>query len=296
MRATEPCRDVSLSRDDPGYPQQLRAVPGLPVLWMRGALHRDDALAIAIVGSRRPTPYGLTVAEALAHDLAARGVTIVSGLARGIDTAAHRGALAADGRTIAVLGCGIDRVYPPENRRLAADIAGMGAVLSQFEPGTPPLPRNFPARNAVIAGLALGTVVVEAGERSGSLITAGLAGEFGRVVFAVPGPVTSGASRGANGLIRDGATLVQDWTDVVNELPAAWRDCVRVDVAPTTPRENASGNEAIVLNLLGPEPLAIDRIIALGGLGPGRSAAALVALEVKGWARQVPGPAYVRAN
>jgi DNA processing protein len=252
---------------------------------VRGTLLPEDALAIAIE---------LRVATSLSGELAARGVTIVSGLARGIDTAAHRGALDAGGRTIAVLGCGIDRVYPPENRALAERIAGAGAVLTQFPPGTPSLPYHFPIRNGVIAGLALGTVVVEAAEASGALITAGIAGDFGRLVFAVPGPTSSELSRGPHGLLRDGATLIRDWTDVVTELPSAWRDCVRADVPPASPDAVAIGDEAIVLAALGDEPLPIDRIIEQSGLGSGRAAAALIALEVKGWARRLADQRYGR--
>jgi DNA processing protein len=295
MDATAAASHRVVARDSVEYPESLRVAGGPEALWVRGELAREDALAVAVVGARRATPYGLAVAERLARDLAARGVTIVSGLARGIDTAAHRGALHAGGRTLAVLGSGIDRLYPPENRGLAVAIAARGALLSPFAPGAPPLPRHFPARNAVIAGLALATVVVEAGEASGALITAGVTGDLGRPVLAVPGAVTSPASAGTNGLIRDGATLVRDWTDVVDELPAVWRDCVSRDAAPATPRETASGDEATVLSLLGPEPLSIERLIVAGGLGAGRTAAALVALEVKGWARQLPGPAYVRS-
>ena len=287
--------DRWVADDDPEYPEQLRAVSHPPAVHVRGTLVRDDALAIAIVGSRKASPYGLRVATALARDLAARGVTIVSGLARGIDTAAHRGALEAGGRTLAVLGSGLDRVYPSENRELARRIAGAGAVLSQFPPGTPARPYHFPERNRVIAGLALGTVVVEAAEASGALITAGVAGDFGRLVFAVPGPITSPSSRGTNGLLRDGATLVRDWTDVVSELPSAWRDCVRADLPPPEARETAAeGDEALVLATLGDEPLPIDRIIEECRLGSGRAAAALVGLEVKGWARRTGGQRYVR--
>jgi DNA processing protein len=289
--------DLTVAPGDLGYPLHLRALPTPPVLHVRGALAREDALAVAIVGARRASAYGLEVAETLARALAARGVTIVSGLARGIDTAAHRGALAARGRTLAVLGSGLDRVYPPENRALAAEIARRGALLSPFPPGTPPLPRHFPRRNALIAGLALGTVVAEAAERSGALITANLAGEFGRLVFAVPGRTTSALSRGTNGLIRDGATLVMDWTDVVDELPVQWRECVRVvDDAPAEPGATPSGDEGLVLTLLGEDPLPIDRLIAGGGLGPGRTSAALVNLEVQGRARRVPGQRYVRSS
>ena len=290
-------RDARVSPGDDGYPLHLRSLSDSPPLYVRGALLREDALAVAIVGSRRASPYGLGVAEDLARDLAARGVTIVSGLARGIDTAAHRGALAAGGRTLAVLGCGLDRAYPPENRALAGEIAARGAVLSQFPPGTPPLARHFPARNRIIAGLTLGTVVVEAAESSGALITAGLAGDLGRLVCAVPGRTTSPLSRGTNGLIRDGATLVRDWMDVVNELPAVWRDCVHaVDDAMTAPPVMQPGDERILLDLLGEEPLPIDRLIAASQLGAGRTSAALVGLEVSGWVRQVPGQRYVRAR
>src|SRR5437879_2735155 len=212
---------------DPNYPALLGAIPSPPTLYVRGAVTVDDALALAIVGARDATPYGVEVAERLAGELGARGVTIVSGLARGIDSAAHRGALDAGGRTIGVLGCGVDIVYPPENRRLMGDIERQGAILSQFALGTPPLAGHFPARNRTLAGLALGVVIVEAGERSGALITAGFAGDLGREVFAVPGRITSDLSRGANGLIRDGAILVRDWTDVVQELPDTWRRAVR---------------------------------------------------------------------
>jgi len=216
---------------DPRYPVLLGAIPTPPPLFVRGELVDDDALALAIVGSRRPTPYGLAVAERLASDLAARGVTIVSGLARGIDTAAHRGALAAGGRTIAVLGCGLDVVYPRENVPLARTIETRGAVVSQFPAGMPALPGHFPARNRTLAGLALGVVVVEAAEKSGALITAGFAGDLGRETFAVPGRITSPSSAGANRLIQDGAKLVTCWLDIVSELPEPWRRAVRGPLA-----------------------------------------------------------------
>ena len=209
---------IELRPGDTRYPALLGAIPAPPPLFVRGELVDDDTLALAIVGSRRPTPYGLAVAERLASDLAARGVTIVSGLARGIDAAAHRGALAAGGRTIAVLGCGLDVVYPPENVALARTIEAHGAVVSQFAAGVPALPGHFPARNRTLAGLALGVVVVEAAEKSGALITAGFAGDLGRETFAVPGRITSPSSAGANRLIQDGAKLVTCWQDIVSEL------------------------------------------------------------------------------
>ena len=194
-----------ITRAGDEYPAQLAAVPSAPeTLYVRGRLVADDALAVAIVGSRRATPYGLEVAERLGAALGARGVTVVSGLARGIDSAAHRGALASGGRTIAVLGSGVDVIYPPENRRLAGRIVEAGAVVSQFAPGTRPLPYHFPERNRVIAGLVLAVVVVEAAEKSGALITAGFAAELGREVLAIPGRVSSPESRGAHRLIRTG--------------------------------------------------------------------------------------------
>ena len=289
------CDELSLGPGDERYPALLRAIPSPPRLDVRGSLEPADALAVAIVGSRRPTPYGIGVAETLAAELAARGVTIVSGLARGIDAAAHRGALSGGGRTLAVLGNGIDVVYPPENRELVHAIERQGAVVSQFPRGTIPRPYNFPARNRTIAGLVLGVVVVEAGERSGALITAGLAAELGRDVFAVPGRVTSEVSRGAHGLLRDGAILVRDWSDVVQELPEPWRRALRTPAAGSDESgRTVTGTEATVLAALKPdEPLHIEELTALVALTPGRLASALVTLELQGRARQLEGQRWV---
>ena len=285
-----------LQPGDPDYPALLGAVPAPPALWVRGAFVVADALAVAIVGARRATPYGVGVAERLAADLAARGVTIVSGFARGIDTAAHRGALAAGGRTLAILASGVDVVYPPENRALALEIEGHGALVSQFAPGTPALPRHFRARNRTLAGLALGVLVVEAAERSGALITAGFAGDLGREVFAVPGRITSDASAGANRLIQDGAKLITCWQDIVSELPEPWGRAVRSteanESAPARP--NMESDEGRMLELMTPdEPQHIEELIARAGLGPARTAATLVALELGGWARQLSGQRWV---
>ena len=291
---------------DPDYPALLGVVPAPPALWVRGALATADALAVAIVGARRATPYGLAVAERLASELAARGVTIVSGLARGIDTAAHRGALSAahrgalsaGGRTVAVLGCGIDVVYPPENRELARAIEAQGALVSQFAPGVAALPGHFPARNRTLAGLALGVVVVEAAQRSGALITAGFAGDLGRELFAVPGRINSDASAGTNRLIQDGAKLVTCWQDIVSELPEPWRRVVKSpsEVASGVPRPNAESDEGRVLTLLTPdEPQHIEQLIARGGLDPARAGAALVVLELNGWVRQLTGQRWIVA-
>src|SRR5215468_12004292 len=225
---------TQIALGDATYPENLREIVSPPPrLYVRGTLAEGDALAIAIVGSRQATSYGLAVAERFAADLAARGVTIVSGLARGIDTAAHRGALRAGGRTIAVLGSGVDVIHPVENRALAGRIEASGALISEFEPGMPPLAYHFPLRNRVIAGLALGVVVVEASEQSGALITARLAAELGREVMAVPGRANSPSSRGAHALIRDGAALVETWEDVVAELPDRWRACVAMSRVPS---------------------------------------------------------------
>jgi DNA processing protein len=257
-------------------------------------LLENDALAIAVIGSRRATAYGIEVAERLASDLAARGVTIVSGLARGIDTAAHRAALAAGGRTIAVFGSGLDVVYPPENRELAEDIERHGALVSQFSPGTAPRPWHFPERNRVIAGLALGVVVVEAAERSGALITARLEGDLGREVFAVPGRITSEASRGTHGLIQDGAKLIRDWTDIVQELPEVWRRSLWERPVSDASSPSLDGDAARVLALLRPdEPLHIEQLIAQGGLDPGHVGAMLVSLELEGRVRQIEGQRWV---
>jgi DNA processing protein len=286
---------IRLRPGDERYPVLLGVIPNPPTIEVRGTLEPSDGLAIAIVGSRRATPYGLEVAESLAADLAARGITIVSGLARGIDTAAHRGALASGGRTLAVLGNGIDIVYPPENRALVPEIERQGAVISQFPRGTVPVPYNFPARNRTIAGLALGVVVVEASERSGALITAGLAGDLGREVYAVPGRVGSELSRGPHGLLRDGAILVRDWADVVQELPEPWRCAVQAPSAESAESgPAATGTELVVLAALkSDEPLHIEELTALVALPPGRLASALVTLELEGRARQLEGQRWL---
>ena len=280
----------SIKSTDPEFPAQARGIAYLPErLWVRGAVVPADALAVAIVGSRRATHQGLAVAERLAGDLAARGVTIVSGLARGIDTAAHRGALDAGGRTIAVLGCGVDRVYPPENRTLAARIAERGAVISQFALGMPALAHHFPIRNRLLAALALGVVVVEAAEASGSLITAGHAADLGREVMAVPGPAGSPSSRGAHRLIRDGAALVEDWEDVVAVLPERWRVCV----AAPAPASHGKVADPI-LALIGADPASIEELIERSGSSASHVAARLLALELDGLVRQLPGKRFVR--
>jgi len=285
-----------LPSDDPRYPARLRELPPAPELWVRGVLEDDDALAIAIVGARRATPYGLEVAAQLARDLAVRGVTIVSGFARGIDSAAHRAALEAGGRTIAVLGCGIDVIYPSENRRLAEAVAAHGALVTQFAPGMAPLPYHFPTRNRTLAALVLGVVVVEAAERSGSLSTAGFAADLGREVYAVPGKITSPTSAGVHRLLRDGARLVENWSDVVQELPTEWRRRVRDTAVATneaTLPSKGTDEERMLQLLMRDEAQHIERLIARAGMDAARAGAILTALELGGWARQLGGQRWI---
>jgi DNA processing protein len=289
---------TTLTPGEPTYPALLAAIPSPPALHVRGTLEPQDALAIAIVGARQATPYGLAVAAELAAELAARGVTIVSGFARGIDTAAHRAALEAGGRTLAVLGSGVDVVYPPENGALGRRIEAAGALISQFEAGTLPLPYNFPARNRTLAGLALGVVVVEAAERSGSLITAGFAGDLGREVFAIPGRITSAASAGAHRLIQDGAKLVTCWMDVVQELPDRCRSAIHGStLGATAAGPPAGSDEARMLQHLSvDEPRHIERLIESAGGNAAQTGATLIALELGGWALQLEGQRWVAAR
>ncbi len=274
---------------DADYPERLLSIDHPPpVLYVRGQLIPADALAVSIVGTRRPTRYGLTVAGLLAGRAADAGFTVVSGLARGIDSASHRGALARGGRTLAVLGCGIDIIYPPENAKLACEIAGNGALLSERSLGSPPLGRNFPARNRIISGLSLGVVVVEAGETSGALITADFALEQGREVFAVPGQILSPASRGTHNLIKQGARLVEGIEDILEELgipPANLPSPERHD----EPGSSLSGREKRVLEALGFSATAVDDIVFETGLPASTVAATLVSLEIKNLATRAVG-------
>ena len=228
-----------ITLSEPSYPDALRWLPDPPpVLYARGELLARDRLAIAVVGSRRPSRYGRLMAERFGSELAEQGFTVVSGLARGVDGLAHRGALRAGGRTIAVLGSGVNRVYPPEHRRLGEEICAQGSVVSEFAFDTRPQRWNFPRRNRVISGLALGVVVVEASERSGSLLTARHAVEQGREVFAVPGRIDVDSSRGAHRLIQDGAKLVTGVGDILDELPEAVRESARQHAARQAPAED----------------------------------------------------------
>lgn len=282
------------------YPDQLRELYDPPaVLWVRGQLPTGPC--VAIVGSRSATPYGLRVARRLAGELTEAGVTVVSGLARGIDTAAHAGALAGGGPTVAVLGCGIDRVYPPENRELAAAVSQRGALMSELPPGFAPLAGHFPARNRLISGLAAVTVVVEAGERSGALITADLALEQGRDVMAVPGNITSPASVGCNRLIAQGARPVLSAADVLEELgrpPASGELSTRShgDTAgecAAGDRCSAGGPLERVRAAVTDEGSSLDDLVAATGLSTCEILAALTALQLEGLVQAVPGGRFV---
>ncbi len=287
-----------VTREDAGYPKNLREIYDPPlVLYVRGTLTERDALAIGIVGSRRTTLYGQEMSRKLAYQLARVGVTVVSGLARGIDTAAHTGALQAKGRTVAVIGCGIDTVYPPENKKLADEIAAKGgAVVSEFPFGVKPDRQNFPMRNRIISGWSLGVVVVEANLKSGALITAKQAMEQGREVFAVPGRADSILSRGTNRLIKDGAKLTEDAEDILTEfeylLPK--RDKLTDAGAPARPALQFTEHEAKVLAQISDEETVVDEIIRGSGLTSACVSATLLALEMKRVVRQLPGRQYVR--
>jgi len=293
--------------DDGSYPAALREIDDPPpVLYVMGSWQACvEQPCVGVVGSRHASTYGTNASEMLSRDLASRGITIVSGLARGIDSAAHRGAIAAKGRTVAVMGTGLDTVYPKENRSLTRDIIESGGcLLTQFPLGTPPLKDNFPYRNRIISGLSLGVLIVEASERSGSLITARLAMEQNREVMAVPGNITSGSSFGTNYLIKSGAKLVQQWQDVVAELPSdiaasilppkienAARDTRRPDLIPG----DLNANEAKIFSLLtADEATHIDTLLVDSGLEFGELNSALVALDIRDLIRVLPGKNYAR--
>jgi DNA processing protein len=294
----ENCR--FLVRGGKGYPAILNEIYDPPlILYCRGRIEVLDLSAVAIVGTRRPTFYGLQMAQGLAFDLAKRELAIVSGLARGIDAAAHRGCLEAAGRTVAVLGCGIDVVYPREHRQLTQQITEGGLLLSEFPPGTSPAPQNFPVRNRIISGLSLGTVIVEASEYSGSLITARLAMEQNREVFAIPGNLTSPQSFGPNYLIKQGAKLVQVWRDVVEELPAEVRHRIlaKEDLRPRQISELdfLTPEESKILEMLAyDEATQFDKILQKSGMTVPHLSESLLNLEMRGCIRQVPGNLFIR--
>jgi DNA processing protein len=285
---------------DPSYPQKLSQIADPPpLLYLSGALEPSDDRAIAIVGARKASPAGLVFTEELSHTLADLGFTIVSGMARGVDAAAHRGALKAHGRTIAVLGCGIDHTYPPEHRKLREAIETRGAVISEFSLGTQPRPYNFPRRNRIISGLSYGVVVTQATQKSGSLITARYALEHNREVFAVPGNVKEGKHEGPHRLIKEGAKLVENVGDIIEELfpqlDESFQD--QVKRAASEPRPSApdlSTQEKEIFNLVTDMPTSVDEVLAQAHYLPAEVLGILLALELKGIIQQVPGSCYRR--
>jgi DNA processing protein len=300
---------------DPRYPALLKGIFDPPmVLFARGRVELLGSLMLGVVGTRRPTTYGTTVANRLARDLSAAGLTITSGMARGIDTAAHKAVLEAGGDTVAVFGCGVDEVYPSENRKLAAQMASQALIVSEFPMGTPPYPQNFPVRNRIISGMSVGVLVVEGGEYSGSAITAKLATEQNREVFAVPGNITSKQSWGPNLLIKQGAKIVQEWNDVMAELEVEDRRLLAAkmrnrletnekeesETSGATPssdpfvRPNPSA--AAILRALRPDSaVSLDQLMAaLEGTSSSEILAALFELEMTGQVRQLPGKQFLK--
>ena len=294
----------ALTLTDERYPALLRETydPPIVIYCLGNMAAAFSQPAVAIVGSRRCSTYGRNVAEKLSRELAERGVTVVSGLARGIDSAAHRGALDGRGLTVGVMGTGLDAVYPKENRKLAERIVEKGALITEFPLATPPVSQNFPFRNRVISGVSLGVMIVEGAERSGSLITARLAYEQGRDVFAVPGNITSAKSFGPNYLIKDGAKLVQTWCDVVEELPADMKSAIlsaergESRIKQIVLDEVAlSESERRVLKMLSTDDAVhIDHLISRSGLSRGELMGALLQLEMTDRIRQLPGKTFVR--
>ncbi len=289
-----------LQQGQPGYPPQLACIPDPPeLLYFRGDPAVLSAPAVAIVGSRRPTPAGRATAFEFARRLASHGLVVTSGLAAGIDAAAHRGALAAGGATVAVCGTGLDRTYPEAHAALAAEIAAHGAVVSEFPPATKPLPHHFPRRNRLISGLSLGVLVVEARHRSGSLITARLAAEQGREVFALPGSIHNPLARGCHRLIRDGARLVETVQEVVAGLQADLFAALPWPVAQPRETEALSAGpldreSKILLNACGFEPVDVDILVQRTGFTAASVASMLVMLELRGEVESSAGGTYCR--
>jgi DNA processing protein len=275
------------------YPHLLREIPSPPpVLYVKGTLTEEDGWAVGVIGTRRASTYGREVTRRLVGALARSGITIVSGLARGIDGEAHRAALEAGGRTIAVLGCGIDRVYPPEHRKLAEEIVENGALVSDYALGTAPEGGNFPPRNRIISGLSLGVLVTEAGARSGALITVDYAAEQGRDVFAVPGSVLNRGSKGSNSLIQDGAKIVLSPEDILVELNLTMV-AEQTEVRQMLP---ANETEEALLSQLSAEPIHVDELQRQLNLPIAQVTSTLALMELKGMVRQVGGMKYIVAR
>lgn len=290
MAKLEKLNVQALTWEDRSYPARLKEIYAPPpVLYIRGAIIPEDEVSVGVVGTRKATVYGRDVTYRMVRDLVAHGVTVISGLAKGIDTTAHRLAIENGGRTIAVLGCGVDIVYPPENANLASAIVDNGALVSEYPLGTKPDAKNFPPRNRIISGLSLGTLVTEAGERSGAQITASFALEQNREVFAVPGNVNSPASRGTNRLIQQGAKLVLEVSDMLEELNLVTIDR-QMEMREFVPDDE---NEALLLRCLSAEATHIDEIRRDSGLPIAVVSATLAMMELKNIVRQVGNMTYV---
>ncbi|MFN3653663.1 MAG: DNA-processing protein DprA [Armatimonadota bacterium] len=289
-----------VTRKDPAYPALLAQIPDPPpAIYVRGTLRPSDCKAVGIVGSRRASDYGRRIADKLAMELAQAGYTVVSGLARGIDTSVHQGALRAGGRTLACLGCGVDVVYPPENRRLAQSVSESGALVSEYPMMAPPDAWHFPSRNRIISGLSLGVVVLEAPAGSGALITAECAVDQNREVFAIPGNVDNFRNQGAHALLRDGAALVESVQDILDVLESRETQ-PRLDLGLEEPAAPAppqlTPEESALLALLTEDPRPVDDLILESSMPAGQVNAGLLMLEMKGCARRLPGNAFVRLS
>lgn len=290
----------AIPRGDVQYPTALAAIHDPPdTLWIRGQADALRSMCVAIVGSRAASAHGLEVARRLGADLARRNIMVVSGLARGVDSAAHRGALEAGGATVAVFGCGVDVVYPGEHRQLAQDICARGALVSEFPPRTPPLKGHFPQRNRIISGLSLAVVIVEAAERSGSLITARFALDQGRAVLAVPGNVLGGRNYGSHALLRDGAKLVECADDILEELPY-WAGRPEAG-SPEPPgakesrRRHSASQDPVLRSMDQGETYALDEIAERSGVDRIKLLPRLIELELAGLLRRVEGGRFVRS-
>ena len=304
LQAVQDGRFSILTLADAHYPPRLKTITDPPpVLWCTGQLQDRDQHALAVVGSRKGSHLGRTFTRQLSSDLAALGFTIVSGLARGIDAAAHEGALVSSGRTLAVLGCGIDRLYPPEHGPLRLRIEQQGAVLSEFPMGTLPHSYHFPQRNRVISGLSLGVIVTEATSRSGSLITARMALDQNREIFAVPGNVTNTLTRGPHRLIKEGAKLVENSLDIVEEilpmLEPSFRDHLekqQLALQSPPPTPSLGPEEQRLFDCISLDPVSLDDLISQGSYSPSEVMSILLSLEIKGLIKQIPGLQYIRVH
>ncbi|MCL2224587.1 MAG: DNA-processing protein DprA [Defluviitaleaceae bacterium] len=281
------------SRENERFPSLLKEIPDPPVgIFCIGTLPSDNTHKVAIIGSRKCSQYGLMAARSLAKPLAKTGIVIVSGMARGIDSMAHRGALEDGGETIAVLGCGVDICYPSENKNLREEIINSGCVISEYPPGTRPAPAFFPARNRIISGLSRGVVVTEAGDKSGTLITVNQAIDQGREVFAVPGNIFSRFSKGTNRLISEGATLVHDHDDILFSLKISAEEKSQCEISS---KKVLAPEEKQVYDILGFEPVGIDSIVETTGLNLGRVMLLCSQLEIKGFAKKIRGAQYIKS-